>query len=130
MTDQSATQLKMAQAYTAAWCSGDPAAVGSFYAEDGQIIINRGDAHAGRDAVIAMASGFCAEFPDLQLYLEAFRSTGTHAVFAWRLEGHHVETKNFVKVQGWEEWELNADNQVTSSLGWFDGADYDAQIAG
>ena len=33
----------IAQAYTAAWNSGSPEAVAEFYAQDGQIAINRGN---------------------------------------------------------------------------------------
>ena len=86
--------------YAKAWCSLSPKAVASFYAPDGQIIINRGDAVKGRDAI-----------------------------FIWTLEGHHSETKNYVKVGGWKEWELDENTQVKSSLGWFDASEHERQIA-
>ena len=34
-----------------------------------------------------------------------------------------------MKVGGWEEWELDEDLRVKSSLGWFDAAEYERQIA-
>jgi hypothetical protein len=33
-------------------------------------------------------------------------------------------------VQGWEEWELDAEYRVKSSRGWYDAADYARQAAG
>ena len=118
----------LARRYAEAWTSGDPAAVASFYAEDGEIIINRGDPHVGRAAVEAMAAGFYAEFPDLVVHCDLPRSAGDHAVFVWTLEGHHATTGRYVRVGGWKEWELNSDGLVSKSLGWFDSAEYDRQV--
>jgi uncharacterized protein (TIGR02246 family) len=122
--------FETASAYTAAWSSGNPDAVASFYTSDGQISINRGDALKGRAAIAEMAAGYCAEFPDLALRCDTARHNGDgHALFGWTLEGTHSETGNRVKVQGWEEWELDGELKVKSSLGWFDAAEYERQIA-
>ncbi|WP_164658820.1 nuclear transport factor 2 family protein [Tropicibacter sp. Alg240-R139] len=121
---------KLARDYALAWSSGEPEAVASFYAEDGEIVINRGDPIKGRAAVAEMAAGFYAEFPDLEVRCDLMRKGGSHAVFIWTLEGHHAETKNHVIVGGWEEWDLNDDLQVMSSKGWFDADDYQRQIDG
>lgn len=101
------------------------------------ISINKGDALIGRAAVTEMAAGFMAEFPDLALTCDDLRYSGTHnthgsihALFTWTLTGHHAETKNYVAFSGWEEWELDDDIKVISSLGWFDGDDYDKQVVG
>lgn len=119
----------MAENYAKAWCSLSPKAVASFYAPDGQIIINRGDPIKGRDAIMEMVSGFYTEFPDLVVLCDEVRTSGDHAIFIWTLEGHHSETKNYVKVGGWEEWELDEKTQVKSSLGWFDAQEYERQVA-
>ena len=119
----------MAKNYAKAWCSLSPEAVASFYAPDGQITINKGDAIKGRDAIMEMVSGFYVEFPDLVVRCDEVRTSGDHAIFIWTLEGHHSETKNYVQVGGWEEWELDENTQVKSSLGWFDGQEYERQIA-
>jgi uncharacterized protein (TIGR02246 family) len=116
--------------YARAWGSGSAEAVASFYAADGRISINRGEPSVGRDAVAGMAAGFFSEFPDLVVHCDELRVAGDHAVFAWTLEGHHAETKNHVKLSGWEEWDLDGDMKVKSSLGWFDAADYERQVAG
>jgi uncharacterized protein (TIGR02246 family) len=128
MTMDAGKIREMAAGYAAAWSSRSPEAVASYYAEDGQISINRGDVLKGRGAITEMAAGFYAEFPDLVVHCDDFRSSGSHAVFVWTLEGHHSETGNYVKVGGWEEWELDAAIKVKSSLGWFDAEDYDRQV--
>ncbi|MBW4707611.1 nuclear transport factor 2 family protein [Roseobacter sp. YSTF-M11] len=122
--DDKATQ------YTAAWNSGDPAAVAGHFAPDAQIVINRGDPHKGAQALRDMAAGFHAEFPDLHLTCDAVRGNGDHAVYLWTLRGHHSETKNAVTLSGWEEWDLNEDSTIAASKGWFDAEDYQRQIDG
>jgi len=107
---------QMAVEYAKAWSSHSPEAVVSHYASDGQISINRGDPITGRDAIAEMAAGFYAEFPDLIVRCDEIRTAGDHAIFTWTLEGHHAETKNHVKVGGWEEWELDENLNIKSSL--------------
>lgn len=120
----------LARDYAIAWSSGDPNAVASFFAPDGQITINRGEPIVGRAAVADMARGFYADFPDLEVRCDMLRWAGSHAIFVWTLEGHHSETGNHVVTRGWEEWELTEDNEVQSSLFWFDADDYQRQIDG
>ncbi|WP_171129764.1 MULTISPECIES: ester cyclase [unclassified Ruegeria] len=120
----------LARDYAIAWSSGDPDAVAAFFAEDGQIIINRGDVLKGRAAIVEMASGFYAEFPDLEVRCDMMRWAGNHAIFVWTLEGHHAQTGNHVVTRGWEEWDLTEDGKVQSSLGWFDAEDHQRQIDG
>ena len=72
---------KMANEYTAAWNSKSAEAVASFYAEDGQIIINRGELWKGRSGIAEMASGFYADVSDLSLTCDAFRCAGTQSSF-------------------------------------------------
>ncbi len=118
----------LARDYAIAWSSGDPDSVASFYAPDGQIIINRGDRHEGRAAIVEMVRGFHAEFPDLEVRCDMFRWAGSHAIFVKTMEGHHFETGDFVVVRGWEDWDLTPEYKVQSSLFWFDQADYEGQI--
>ncbi len=126
---KSADLKSMAERYAEAWSSHSPEAVASYYAPDGQISINRGDTLKGQEAIVEMAAGFYAEFPDLIVHCDELRTAGNHAIFAWTLEGHHAETKNYVKVAGWEEWELDENMKIKSSLGWFDAEEYDRQVA-
>ena len=119
---------RLAAEYSAAWCSGVPERVAGFFEDDGQIIINNGDVLKGQAALTEMAAGFYAAFPDLKVICDVIRFSGSHALYAWTLEGHHAETKNFVRAVGWEEWELSESMKIQSSRGWFDGVEYQRQI--
>ena len=77
-----------------------------------------------------MASGFYAAVPDLKLTCDAVRCASDHVVFFWTFTGHDTDTKNPLKVAGWEEWDIGEDLKVQSSRGWFDAEDYARQIAG
>ena len=92
----------LAKTYTEAWNSKVPEAVAAFH----------------------------ADVPDLFLKCDGVRAAGDHVVYLWTFTGHHAETGNPLSVGGWEEWELDEDMKITSSLGWFDGEEYERQVAG
>jgi len=127
MTLDPNTVRTMAAAYTAAWNSGSPEAVASFYAPDGNIVINRGEPWVGRKGIAEMAAGFFADVPDLKLVCDAVRCAGNHVAYFWTFTGSHAATKNPLRVDGWEEWDLDADLKVVASRGWYDAADYERQ---
>lgn len=118
---------EMAKAYTAAWNSKSPEAVASFFAQDGEIVINRGGPSAGQTDIAAMAAGFFADVPDLTLNCDDIRCSGNHAVFVWTFTGHDAKTGNPLSVRDWEEWDLHEDLKVKSSRGWFDAEEYARQ---
>ena len=124
------TLTQIATDYTAAWNAKDPHAVASFYAEDGKIVINRGDPWLGHMNVAEMAAGFYADVPDLTLLCDDIRLAGDHAVFVWTFTGHDAGTGHPLNIRGWEEWDLGADGKVQASKGWFDAAEYAHQVAG
>jgi uncharacterized protein (TIGR02246 family) len=117
-----------AREYARAWSSGSPGAVASHFAAGGRIVINRGAPLEARAAIGQMAAGFFAAFPGMTVACDDVRVAGSHVLFAWTLEGRHAETKNLVRVSGWEEWELDDAGLIASSLGWFDAAEYERQI--
>jgi len=121
---------KLADAYTAAWNKGTPEKVAEFFAEDGEIVINRGEPWRGRAAVAQMASGFFRDVPDMKLVCDGVRCAGSHVVYLWTFTGHDAKTGNALKVRGWEEWDVGGDLKVTASRGWFDADDYARQAAG
>ena len=121
---------QVADAYTAAWNSGSADSVAEFFAPEGRIVINRGEPWEGRAGVAAMAAGFYADVPDLTLTCDGLRVAGDHVVYLWTFTGTHAATGNPVRVAGWEEWDIDADYEVTSSRGWFDAEDYARQTAG
>lgn len=121
---------QVAEAYTAAWNSGSAEAVAEFYAKDGRIVINRGEPWEGRTRVAEMAAGFFADVPDLKLVCDDLRCAGDHVVYLWTFTGTHAGTKNYLRVVGWEEWDLDADYKVKASRGWYDADEYQRQTAG
>lgn len=120
----------LARRYTDAWNSRVPENVAAFHAPTSSIIINRGEPSVGHAGLTAMAAGFHADVPDLHLTCDAIRGAGSHVVYMWTFTGHHAGTGNPLNISGWEEWELDDRMKVTSALGWFDGEDYDRQVAG
>lgn len=116
--------------YTEAWNSKIPENVASFHTPNSQIIINRGEPSVGHEGLTAMAAGFHADVPDLVLTNDGIRGAGDHVVFLWTFTGHDATTGNPLNVSGWEEWEVDSDLKVTSSLGWFDADDYQRQVEG
>ena len=121
------TVNRLASAYTAAWNSGSPEAVAAFYAQEGQIVINRGNPWIGRKGIVEMAAGFFADVPDLKLVCDDVRYAGNHVAYFWTFAGTHASTKNPLRVVGWEEWDLDADLKVSASRGWYDADDYARQ---
>lgn len=130
MAISTAAIAKLAKDYTAAWNSKSAEAVASFYAVDGEIVINRGEPWIGRSRVAEMAAGFYADVPDLNLVCDKIRIAGDHAIFVWTFTGHDAQTGNPLNIQGWEEWDIGEDAKVKASRGWFDGDDYARQVAG
>ena len=125
------TELEdLARRYTEAWNSKDPENVAAFHTPNSSIVINRGEPSVGHKGLVEMAAGFNADVPDLHLTCDGIRGAGHHIVYLWTFTGHHTETGNPLNVRGWEEWELDSDMKVTSSLGWFDAEEYERQVAG
>jgi uncharacterized protein (TIGR02246 family) len=120
----------LAHGYTAAWNTGKPEAVARFFAEDGAIVINRGEPWRGRAAVAQMAAGFFRDVPDLQLACDGVRCAGSHVLYLWTFTGHDATTGHALNVRGWEEWDVDDDLKVQASRGWFDADDYARQAAG
>ena len=114
---------QIAEAYTAAWNSGSPAAVAEFFAPGGRIVINRGRPWEGRAGVAAMAAGFYADVPDLHLTCDGLRSADDHVVYLWTYTGTDARTGQPVRVSGWEEWDVDLDLKVKSSRGWYHTAE-------
>lgn len=121
---------KLAQDYTAAWNSKSAEAVASFFAEDGEIVINRGESWRGRARIAEMAMGFYRDVPDLALQCDEIRCAGSHALYVWTFTGHDATSGRPLTVRGWEEWDLTRELKVQASRGWYDADDYARQVAG
>ena len=122
---------EFAARYTAAWCSGDPTRVASFYAADGSLRINEGKPSVGREAIAEAARGFMTAFPDLVVAMDDVVRDGDRFVYRWTLTGTHTGPGGSgarVRVSGCEEWTLGADGSIAKSLGHFDEAVYRRQL--
>lgn len=122
--------IKLAQAYTAAWNTHSPEAVAAFFAETGAIVINKGEPWKGRDGVARMAAGFFADVQGLTLECDSVRAAEDHVVYMWTFTGTHTGTKNRLSISGWEEWDLDDENKIVASRGWYDAEDYARQVVG
>jgi hypothetical protein len=71
---------RLAEAYTSAWNTGSPQSVAGYFAENGEIVINRGTPWRGRSGIAEMAAGFFADVPDMKLTCDGVRRAGSHVV--------------------------------------------------
>ena len=128
---QSAKVRRFAADYTAAWCSQTAARVAAHFAEDGSLKINAGDPAVGRAAITASAQAFMTAFPDMVVSMDSLIVSGEQAVYHWTLAGTNTGpggTGAAVRIHGYEEWTLNADGLIQTSLGHYDQAEYDRQL--
>jgi len=120
-----------AERYTAAWCSGQPAAVAWFYSPDGCLTINNGTPSIGRPAITAVAQEFMTAFPDLKVVLDGISVEGERAIYRWTLDGHNTGPGGggaHVRISGNESWRFGNDGLIAESFGHFDAGDWQRQI--
>jgi len=119
--------------YTKAWCSQDPARVASFFAKQGSLTVNGGPPAVGREAIAGVAQGFMTAFPDLRVTMDGVTDLGEQALYRWTLTGTNTGpggTGRPVRISGHEEWRLSPEGLIAESVGRFDAADYQRQLAG
>ena len=117
--------------YTAAWCSQNATSVASFYSESGSLQINDGDSSVGRDAITIAAQGFMTAFPNMVVEMNEVTSEGDHVIYHWTLIGTNTGpdgTGNAVRINGYEQWTISADNLIAESRGNFDVVEYQRQL--
>ena len=122
----------LARRYTEAWCSQNPASVAEHYAPEGSLTINDGTPSVGRGAITEAARSFMIAFPDMRVLMDDLRVREDGSEFHWTLVGTNTGpggTGNRVQISGFEEWTIGDDGLVAQSLGHFDQAEYDRQIA-
>ncbi len=121
-----------ARRYAAAWSSQDPAALAAFYSEDGTLTVNAGAPALGRSAVQATAKGYMTAFPDMVVRMDSVLQAGPTVIFHWTWTGTNTGpggTGRAVQLSGYEEWTLDSDGLISRSLGHFDEAEYQRQLA-
>jgi nuclear transport factor 2 (NTF2) superfamily protein len=112
--------------YTAAWCSQDPAAVATFFAEDGSLRVNDGAPAVGRAAIAQVALSFMTAFPDLRVAMDDLLVRGGEVEYQWTLTGTNAGRS--VRISGVERWQFGRDGLIAASLGSFDAAEYHRQL--
>ena len=117
---------EFARSYTEAWCGGEPARVAAHYAPGGTVAINGG----APTPILSVAESFMSDFPGMELRMGdvIVRDDGV-VEYYWTLVGKHSGTGNQVHISGFEEWTIGNDGLVAASLGNFDGAEYERQVA-
>ena len=118
-----------ARRYTAAWCSQQPTRVAAHYAADGRIAVNG----AASASILEVAESFMAAFPDMVISMDdVIEREDENIEYHWTLDGTNTGpggTGNHVRISGFETWTMGADGLVASSLGTFDQAEYERQLA-
>ncbi len=125
------SRFEFATLYAAAWSSQDPEDLASFYAEDGMLIVNKGEPAVGREAIEAKAEDFMKAFPDMLIRVDKLIENGDRVVFHWHWTGTHSGrggTGNPVDLRGYEVWTFNDEGLITESLGNYDEEEYDRQV--
>ena len=122
----------IAEAYTAAWCSQNPAKVASFFSPSGWLAINGAPPSVGRAAISEAARSFMTAFPDLRVKMDRLVLAGDRVEYHWTLTGINSGpggSGKSVRISGFESWRLGADGLIEESRGNFDSDDYGRQIA-
>lgn len=117
--------------YAAAWSSQNPAALASFYAENGSLTVNAGAPSVGRPAITATARSYMTAFPDMLVKMDSVSQENAHAIFRWTWTGTNTGpggTGKAVRISGCEEWTIGADGLIAESKGHFDEAEYQRQL--
>lgn len=122
---------RLAEGYTAAWCSQNPASVAAFYDEKGSLSVNEDAPAVGRVAITRVAQGFMTSFPDLQIVMDDVLLQDDGAVYHWTLIGTNTGpggTGRRVRISGFEVWEIGTNGLIANSQGHFDSLDYRRQL--
>ncbi len=125
--------VEFGQRYTEAWNSKVPEKMASFYAEDGTLTVNNGTPAIGRKQLAETARSYMVAFPDLKLTMDSLTvGNGTYRYF-WTFKGTNTGpngTGNKVDFSGYEEWTMNDQGLVQTSVGTYDAEEYQRQLNG
>jgi hypothetical protein len=106
--------------------------VAEHYSEAGSLTINDGEPSVGRAAISQAALSFMSAFPDLHVLMDDLRIQDPGIEYHWTLIGTNSGpggTGNRVRISGFEDWTIGEDGLIAESLGHYDQADYDRQLA-
>ena len=102
------------------------------YEETASLTINGGVPSTGRAELAATAASYMSAFPDLHVSVDSVFVAGGATFWVWTLTGANSGlggTGNRVRVGGIEVWNIGASGLVANSIGYYDAATYDRQVA-
>ena len=120
-----------ARRYAEAWCSHVPESVATFFADNGSLSVNDGQAAIGRAAIAGAAHGFMRDFPDMIVTFDKLEPRGDRVSFHWTLIGTNTGpggNGNRVRISGYELWRIDNDGLIAESEGHFDAGEYERQL--
>ena len=132
MTSDPDGLINLARSYTEAWCSQTPGRVADHYAAQGSLTINDGEPAVGRAAVTDAARSFMVAYPDMEVRMDDLRIEDGSIEYRWSFVGTNTGpggTGAVVRIPGFEEWTIGEDGLIAASLGHYDQAEWDRQLA-
>ncbi len=115
-----------------AWSSQDPEGMAACYEDTASLTINGGAPSTGRVELAATAASYMEAFPDLRVSVDQVLVAGDSAFWVWTLTGTNTGpggTGNRVRVSGIEVWTIGSSGLVSNSVGYYDAATYERQLA-
>ena len=115
-----------------AWSNHDPEGMASCYEDTASLTINGGAPSTGRNELAATAASYVTAFPDLHVSVDHVLVAGDSVFWAWTLTGANTGpggTGNRVRVSGIEVWTIGDSGLVANSVGYYDAATYERQLA-
>jgi len=125
--------LAFGKNYTEAWNSKEPSKMASFYAEDGELTVNNGTPAIGRQQLAETAQSYMEAFPDMVLTMDSLTVNNGKYRYYWTFKGTNTGpggTGNTVDFSGFEEWTMNEQGLVKTTIGNYDAEDYQRQLEG
>jgi ketosteroid isomerase-like protein len=125
------TIRRLAEGYTAAWCSQNAASVAAHYDESGSLRVNDDPPAVGREAITQVAQGFMTAFPDMLVAMDDLHLEDDGAIYHWTLTGTNTGpggTGRSLRISGFEVWELGTNGLISNSRGHFDSDEYFRQL--
>ena len=122
---------KLAEWYTAAWCSQKPDSVASFYSEHGSLRIIGGAPAVGHAAVTASAQSFMTVCPAMDVIMDDLQIQGDRGSYQWTLIGTNSGpggTGKRIHLRGFELWQFGPDELIAESCGHDDSAVYEHRV--
>lgn len=115
-----------------AWSSQDPEGMAACYEQTASLTINGGTPSAGRIELAATAKSYMDAFADLRVSVDQVVVAGDSAFWVWTLTGTNTGpggTDKRVRVSGIEVWTIGESGLVANSIGYYDAATYERQLA-